>query len=139
MQKSKKVSDADMTPTCAGVDRKEMRALMGQIGDKWTISVIGMLAHHPKNKVRFSELERAISGISQRMLTTTLRSLERDGIVVRKVFPEVPPRVEYQLSLLGRSLVLPIRELINWATGNYAEVERARDKFDRELAGRKSK
>jgi DNA-binding HxlR family transcriptional regulator len=133
------VSSVDMPPTCAGVDRHEMRALMGKIGDKWTISVIGMLAHHPQKKARFSELERAISGISQRMLTTTLRSLERDGIVVRKVFPEVPPRVEYQLSILGRSLVLPIRELIKWATENYAEVERARDKFDRALADKKLK
>jgi DNA-binding HxlR family transcriptional regulator len=133
------ISNADMPPTCAGMDRHEMRVLMGKIGDKWTISVIGMLAHHPKKKARFSELERAISGISQRMLTSTLRSLERDGIVVREIFPEVPPRVEYQLSILGRSLVLPIRALIKWATENYAEVDRARDKFDRALASGKSK
>ena len=137
MTKPKKNKSLEVSRVCSGVDHKEVRGLLSQIGDKWTVSIIGVLATHPKKKARFSEIERAVEGISQRMLTTTLKNLERDGIVVRELFPEVPPRVEYHLSSLGISLVSPIREIISWVSNNFAEVERAREKFDRRLEIRK--
>ena len=102
-------------------------SILSRIGDKWTVLIIMMLAKGPK---RFSELRRGIGGISQRMLTLTLRGLERDGLVTRTVFATVPPRVDYALTELGNSLRLPIEALGNWAFANLATVERARAAFD---------
>jgi DNA-binding HxlR family transcriptional regulator len=99
----------------------------GWIGDKWSVLVVSLLGDGP---LRFSELRRTIGGISQRMLTLTLRGLERDGLLSRTVFPTVPPRVDYALTALGRSLLAPVRELGGWARTNLAEIEAARQRFD---------
>ncbi len=103
------------------------RQVLDRIGDKWTALVIGMLEEGPK---RFSELRRAIGGISQKMLTQTLRSLERDGLVNRTVYAEVPPRVEYELTPLGETLCTPIAAIRQWAEANIAEVAAAQAAYD---------
>jgi len=90
------------------------------------------LAKLPGCRARFSDIERAIPGISQRMLTMTLRHLERDGLVTRELFPEVPPRVEYELSPLGKSLLQPMQGLVDWVTTYWEEVKEARGRFDAE-------
>jgi DNA-binding HxlR family transcriptional regulator len=102
--------------------------VLARIGEKWSVLIIIMLAERPQ---RFSELKRAIGGVSQRMLTLSLRGLERDGLVKRTVFPVVPPRVEYQLTPLGRSLLAPVSALGEWARGHLAEIDAAREAFDR--------
>ncbi len=104
-----------------------MRDVLDRVGDKWSIPLIRMLSPGPK---RFSELKRGIDGISQRMLTLTLRGLERDGLVTRTVYPTVPPRVEYELTKLGRTLREPIAALGKWAERHLADIEEARQKFD---------
>jgi DNA-binding HxlR family transcriptional regulator len=104
------------------------REVLTRVGDKWSVLVIVLLGEGTK---RFSELKRLVEGISQRMLTITLRGLERDGLVERTVFPTVPPRVEYGLTTLGTTLLKTVRELANWANSNRDEVERARAQFDR--------
>jgi len=111
-----------------------LRALLTRLGDKWSLLVIHTLAITPGNRSRFSELMRGINGISQRMLTTTLRSLERDGVLTRHVFPEVPPRVEYELTPLGKSLLVPVQALITWIEGNWNQIEAARAAFDGKTA-----
>ncbi len=100
------------------------RRLLDRIGDRWTVLLISALADGPR---RFSELLRTIDGISQKMLTQTLRSLEADGLVLRTVHPEIPPRVEYELTALGRSLLDPLGALIDWATEHMGEVQDARE------------
>ncbi len=105
--------------------------LLGRVGDKWTVLVVSTLGERRK---RFNELRRALGSISQRMLTLTLRGLERDGLVTRTVFPTVPPRVDYELTRLGRSLLEPVNSLGAWARKNRAAIETARKKFD---AGRR--
>jgi DNA-binding HxlR family transcriptional regulator len=107
------------------------RELLTRIGDKWSVLVIVLLGEGAR---RFSELKRSVEGISQRMLTLTLRCLERDGLLVRTVFPTVPPRVEYALSPLGTTLLKTLTELTNWVIENREEIERARAKFDRRQA-----
>jgi DNA-binding HxlR family transcriptional regulator len=102
-------------------------SLLSRIGDKWTVLTVMMLADGPK---RFNELKRMIGGVSQRMLTLTLRGLERDGIVTRTVFPTIPPRVDYELTELGHSLRVPLQTLGDWAFRNIAAVEQARREFD---------
>ena len=102
-------------------------AILSRIGDKWTVLIVMILADGPK---RFNELKRAIGGISQRMLTLTLRGLERDGFVSRTMFPTIPPRVDYELTDLGRSLLGPVQALGSWAFANIPIVERARAAFD---------
>ncbi|SDS46785.1 winged helix-turn-helix transcriptional regulator [Actinoplanes derwentensis] len=97
--------------------------VMRLLGDKWTLLLITLLGRRP---YRFNELHRAVDGISQRMLTRTLRSLEVDGLVEREVFPTVPPSVEYRLSPLGVSLLEPVSALAAWAVGHHAEITRAR-------------
>lgn len=104
-----------------------MSEVLAQVGDKWTVLIVGELGKRPK---RFSELKRAIEGISQKMLTTTLRGLERDGFCTRKVFPTVPPRVEYALTALGRDLLVPVKALGDWAVANRQRVDAARRRFD---------
>ena len=105
-----------------------VRDVLTRVGDKWSVLVIVLLGGGAK---RFNDLKRTIEGISQRMLTHTLRGLERDGLVVRTVFPTVPPRVEYALSPLGKTLLRTVTELANWAGANRADIEQARTKFDR--------
>jgi DNA-binding HxlR family transcriptional regulator len=97
------------------------------IGDKWTVLVVRSLHNGSK---RFSEIRRDIPAISQRMLTLTLRKLERDGLIKRTVTPSIPPRVDYELTKLGRSLEVPLRALGEWATNNAQALDAARAKFD---------
>jgi len=105
-----------------------VKATLSRIGDKWTILVIRMLGERP---MRFNELRRKIDGVSQRMLSLTLRGLERDGFVIRSVRPTVPPQVDYTLTELGASLLVPVRALGDWAFAHEAEVAAARDRYDR--------
>ncbi|MCK1341444.1 helix-turn-helix transcriptional regulator [Bradyrhizobium sp. 38] len=104
-----------------------VRDVLDCIGDKWSILMIMTLATRPQ---RFSELHRAIRDISKRMLTQTLRDLERDGLVTRNVFPTKPPSVEYYLSPLGQSLLEPMASLIDWADRRYSDIHAARVRFD---------
>ena len=101
--------------------------VLARVGDKWSVLVVTRLGQGPR---RFNELRRAIGGISQRMLTLTLRGLERDGLVTRTVFPTVPPRVDYDLTPLGRDLLTPVSALGEWAVRNQAKIARAREQFD---------
>ena len=105
--------------------RCPLRALLTRLGDKWSILVIHALARAPDNRARFSELRREIQGISQRMLTATLWSLERDGILTRRVFPIVLPRVEYTLTALGKDLLKPVQSLVTWVEGNWETIEKS--------------
>jgi DNA-binding HxlR family transcriptional regulator len=110
------------------------RDMLDRIGDKWSLAVIHELAWGPK---RFSELRRDVGGISQRMLTVTLRGLERDGILRRTVYPAVPPRVDYQLTELGESMLDTVCQLMAWTVTHLDEIQRARERYDaRYAAGR---
>jgi DNA-binding HxlR family transcriptional regulator len=109
-------------------DCRAVSDILGRVGDKWTVLVVGYLSEGP---MRFSELRRSIGGISQKMLTTTLRGLERDGFVTRTVTPTIPPRVDYELTALGRDLMVPVKALGDWAKRNRARVEKARAQFDK--------
>ena len=106
------------------------RRLLDRIGDRWTVLVVGALEHGPR---RFSQLQTAVDGVSQKMLTQTLRALERDGLVERRVFAEVPPRVEYELTSAGRSLSDPLRALTVWATTHMSSVLGAQRGHDQRL------
>jgi DNA-binding HxlR family transcriptional regulator len=101
--------------------------ILSRVGDKWTVLVVNFLGEGP---LRFSELQRRVNGISQKMLTTTLRGLERDGFCTRRVFPTVPPHVEYELTKLGRDLLVPVKALADWALANRARIVEARCRFD---------
>lgn len=104
------------------------RQILDRIGDRWTVLVIGALETGP---MRFSELRTRVDGVSQKMLTQTLRALERDGLADRSVYAEVPPRVEYTLTPLGRSLLEPLRALTEWTITNHGSVLDARAAYDR--------
>lgn len=109
----------------------EFREMLDRVGDKWSLLVIAMLEEQPTQRARFSELKRAVPGISQRMLTATLRSLERDGLLTRDVYAEVPPRVEYELTPLGKRFMQPVRGLVTWLQANWSSIRTARETFDR--------
>jgi DNA-binding HxlR family transcriptional regulator len=106
---------------------KAVAPVLARLGDKWSILVVMILAAGPR---RFNELKRLVDGISQRMLTFTLRSLERDGLVSRTMFPTIPPRVDYELTPLGHSLRVPVTALGQWVSDNLAEIEGSREVFD---------
>ena len=108
------------------------RMLLDRIGDKWSVLVITILSDGP---LRFSELRTQIDGISQKMLTQTLRALERDGMVSRTVYPEIPPRVEYALTPSGESLTVPLRGLTEWAITHMPDVVRAQRRYDSQTQG----
>jgi DNA-binding HxlR family transcriptional regulator len=108
-------------------DCRAVSEVLARVGDKWSVLVVWTLGQGPK---RFNELRRAIGSISQRMLTLTLRGLERDGLVTRTVFATVPPRVDYELTKLGRSLLEPVSALGLWARKNRVVMQNARRKFD---------
>jgi DNA-binding HxlR family transcriptional regulator len=113
-------------------DCRAVSEVLSRVGDKWTILVVGELGNGPR---RFNEIRRSLGSISQRMLTLTLRGLERDGLVLRTVFPTVPPRVEYELTALGRSLLEPVSGLGLWARQNRAAIQSARQRFDTTATG----
>src|SRR3954463_15654406 len=104
---------------------------LSRMGDKWTILIVVVLSKQPQQRARFSELKNGIPGISQTMLTSTLRALERDGIITREVFPEVPPRVEYEITTFGLSVLEPIHALAEWVTKNWGKANRAREIYDK--------
>jgi DNA-binding HxlR family transcriptional regulator len=108
-------------------DCRAVSEVLARVGDKWTVLVVSTLGDGPK---RFNELRRALGSISQRMLTLTLRGLERDGLVTRTVFPTIPPRVDYELTALGRSLLDPVSALGFWARQNRPAIQDARKRFD---------
>lgn len=101
--------------------------LLSRIGDKWSVLVVSLLGN---GKMRFGALRREVGSVSQKMLTSTLRNLERDGFVSRTVFPTIPPKVEYELTDLGRELLIPVRALGEWAKSNAPTVIAARETFD---------
>lgn len=109
--------------------------VLTHLGDKWTILVVLLLARAPEYKLRFSEIKNGVDGISQRMLTLTLRMLERNGLVSRHYFPEVPPRVEYELSTLGRGMLHPLEVFSGWIGENWLAMEQARKDFDARAGG----
>jgi len=103
------------------------REVLQRVGDKWSVQVIDLLGQDSR---RFSELHRAIDGITSRMLTVTLRGLERDGLVARTIHPVIPPRVDYELTPLGRTLLDTIGQLVTWTDVHLAEIETARAAYD---------
>jgi DNA-binding HxlR family transcriptional regulator len=105
-------------------------AVLTHLGDKWTVLVVLLLAQAPEKRLRFSEIKYGVEGISQRMLTLTLRMLERNGLVLRHYFAEVPPRVEYELSSLGKSLLHPLEVFASWIGENWQTMEQARKQYD---------
>jgi DNA-binding HxlR family transcriptional regulator len=129
MKKSRKPVFLDPAKICKSSDPMAVRELFTKIGDKWTMFLV-LTLDLLDGRARFSVLERSVPGISQRMLSATLKNLERDGLVVRELFPEVPPRVEYEITDLGRSLLLPTQGLLDWAKENWEQVRKAQSKFD---------
>ena len=115
--------NAHLESDCRGV-----ASILARVGDKWSVFVIMLLGNGPR---RFNEIKRMVGGISQRMLTLTLRGLERDGLITRTVFPTIPPRVDYELTDLGRGLWQPVEALGEWARQHQTEIEDARTRFDR--------
>jgi DNA-binding HxlR family transcriptional regulator len=113
-------------------DCRAVSEVLARVGDKWTVLVVGVLGDGPK---RFNEIRRSLGSISQRMLTLTLRALERDGLVTRTAFPTIPPRVDYELTRLGRSLLEPVSGLGLWARQNRAAIQAARLRFDAGKSG----
>jgi len=114
-------------PACDSAEARAVRELLDRIGDKWSLLVIGTLHGGP---LRFGELQQAVDGISQRMLTLTLRHLERDGLATRTAYAEVPPRVEYELTGLGPTLIPAVQALADWATHNHRRIDANRARFD---------
>ena len=108
--------------------RCRAREMLDRVGDRWSVYVISALGAY--GTLRFSELMRHVEGVSQRMLTVTVRGLERDGLVRRTIYAEIPPRVEYTLTPLGATLRKLVRELIDWTGAHLAEVDAARARYD---------
>jgi DNA-binding HxlR family transcriptional regulator len=106
-----------------------VREVLDRVGDKWSVMVIVLLGQRTH---RFNELHRTIDGISQRMLTLTVRALERDGLVSRTVHASVPPRVDYELTELGRTLLVPLGALAEWADAHRGDIQAARDRHDQQ-------
>jgi DNA-binding HxlR family transcriptional regulator len=118
-------------------DCQAVTETLDRIGDKWTVLVVGVLERGP---LRYNEIRRAIDGISQRMLTLTLKQLERDGVVTRTMYPTIPPRVDYELTQLGRNLLVPLQALYDWAVRHRPAMLAARQRFaekERRAAGQK--
>jgi DNA-binding HxlR family transcriptional regulator len=111
---------------------RPIHEILSLVGDKWTVLVVRFLG---EGTMRFNELRRAIDGISQKMLTTTLRNLERDGFVTRTVYPTIPPRVDYALTGLGCELLGPVKALAEWVVENRDRIDEARMRFDQQQNG----
>ncbi len=114
-------------PDTSSEDCQAIRSILGLVGDKWTVLIVVLLGDGPK---RFNEIKRLVGGISQRMLTFTLRGLERDGLVKRTVFPTNPPRVDYELTKLGSTLWQAVEPLGSWAQAHVSEILASRKQFD---------
>jgi DNA-binding HxlR family transcriptional regulator len=114
-------------PDHRSTDCRAVSSVLARVGDKWSILIIVLLGDGPH---RFNEIKRMVGGISQRVLTLALRGLERDGLVTRTVYPTVPPKVEYELTPLGRSLWKAVEPLGEWARGHIPHIQKARDKFE---------
>ena len=110
-------------------ERRAFAEILSRIGDKWTVLVVGVLAHGP---MRYRQIFKRVDGISQRMLTLTLKGLERDGVVTRTVYPTNPPRVDYELTERGKTLVVPLHLLWKWAQANHTAIEGTRRDFDQQ-------
>src|SRR5580692_202935 len=122
-----------MLPSHKPVACLAVREVLNRVGDKWSVLVVLLLGD---GKKRFGELRRGIDGISQRMLTLTLKGLERDGLVTRTVYPTIPPRVEYELTELGCTLRVPIQALAEWSESSRGAIQQARDLYDAREARR---
>ena len=108
-------------------DCRKVSQVLARVGDKWSVLVVMLLRDGP---LRFNAIKRALNGISQQMLTRTLRGLERDGLVIRTMYPTIPPQVEYALTDLGHSLSKPVLALGSWAQEHMAQIDVARSQFD---------
>jgi DNA-binding HxlR family transcriptional regulator len=113
---------------CNDENRKAVVEALARIGDKWTVMVVGALSQGP---IRYNEIRRRVEGISQRMLTLTLKGLEQDGLATRTMYPTIPPRVDYELTELGRKLIVPLKALHEWALENRPAMLAAREAFRR--------
>ena len=120
-------------PNPAGEECRNLNSILAHVGDKWTVLIVVLLGDGPK---RFNEIKRMVGGISQRMLTFTLRGLERDGLVTRTVFPTTPPRVDYELTKLGSTLWEAVEPLGSWARAHLSEILVSRKRFDEKHASR---
>jgi DNA-binding HxlR family transcriptional regulator len=109
-------------------DCRAISAVLARVGDKWSVLIIVLLGDGPK---RFNEIKRLVGGISQRMLTLTLRGLERDGLLTRTIFPIIPPRVDYELTKMGRTLLAAVEPLGSWAKGHVGDIRKAQERFDK--------
>ncbi|GGJ56932.1 winged helix-turn-helix transcriptional regulator [Deinococcus roseus] len=122
VETSTPLTDLHASPQCPS-----LLEVLSRIGDKWSLCAIGQLYQGP---LRFNKLKRSIDGVSQRMLTLTLRNLERDGLVQRTVYPTNPPSVEYQLTELGHTLIGPVKGIFDWAQSHRTDIQQARERFD---------
>ncbi len=130
------VAAPPMHPCAAWPDNgRTIRETLDRVGDKWSVLVIGILAM--SGPLRFGELYQRVPGISQRMLTLTLRHLQRDGLLTRTAYAEFPPRIEYRLTALGDSLRTVVTALAQWATDHDDEIEAARNEFDADTSARR--
>jgi DNA-binding HxlR family transcriptional regulator len=111
----------------ASADCRAVSSVLGRVGDKWSVLIIVLLGDGTK---RFNEIKRLVGGISQRMLTLTLRGLERDGLVTRTIYPTIPPRVDYELTEAGRSLWDAVQPLAQWAQAHVLDIHQAQHRFD---------
>ncbi len=112
-------------------DCRAVSGVLARVGDKWSVLIIVLLGDGPR---RFSEIKRMVGGISQRMLTLTLRGLERDGLLTRTIFPTIPPRVDYELTKLGRTLRTAVEPLGAWAQAHVVDIHKSRERFDKKKA-----
>ncbi len=119
--------EIDDVCSAARPDADVIRDILSRIGDKWSLLVMGVLGDGP---LRFTALQKRVQGISQRMLTITVRHLERDGLISRTSYPEIPPRVEYEVTALGRTLIEPVLHLARWAAEHQDEIQASRAVFD---------
>lgn len=114
-------------PDHRSTDCRAVSGVLARVGDKWSVLIIVLLGDGPR---RFNEIKRLVGGVSQRMLTLTLRGLERDGLLTRTIFPTIPPRVDYELTKMGRSLRAAVEPLGSWARGHVGDIRKAQEKFD---------
>ena len=114
-------------PDHRSTDCRAVSGVLARVGDKWSVLIIVLLGDGPR---RFNEIKRLVGGISQRMLTLTLRGLERDGLLTRTIFPTIPPRVDYELTKMGRSLRCAVEPLGSWARAHVGDIRKAQEKFD---------